>query len=182
MARLQYVTWSQYGDLVTKLAENVATGGKRFDLVIGIARGGIPVAMVVADRMGIRIDFVNVKSYTDVGERVKPQILTTITEDIRGKRVLLVDDLVDRGDTMDTVTAYLRSEGPKSIRTAVLFTKPWSTFRPDYSLRVVDTWVVFPYERGEVRRSRSKAQKELIAQSQAKPEELGARTEIENSI
>ena len=169
MARLHYVSWSEYGELVTKLAESVASSGKKFDLVIGIARGGIPVAMVVADRLGITIDFLNVKSYTDVGERVKPRILTTITEDTFGKRVLVVDDLVDGGDTMETVTRYLQSEGPKAVKTAVLFTKPWSTFRPDYSLQVVDSWIVFPYERGEVRRSRSpKRQKQLLAQSYAK--------------
>jgi uncharacterized protein len=157
--------------MVTKLAESVAASGKKFDLVIGIARGGIPVAMVVADLLGISIDFLNVKSYTDVGERVKPQILTTITEDISGKRVLLVDDLVDGGDTMETVTRYLHSEGPKTIKTAVLFTKPWSSFKPDYSLQVVDTWIVFPYERGEVRRSRSpKRQKQLVQPSWAKAE------------
>ena len=169
LARLHYVTWAEYGEMVTKLAENVASSGKKYDLVIGIARGGIPVAMVVADRLGTRIDFLNVKSYTDVGERIKPQILTTITEDIFGKRVLLVDDLVDGGDTMETVTRYLDSEGPKALKTAVLFTKPWSSFQPDYSLQVVDNWIVFPYERGEVRRSRSpKRQKQLVSQSYAK--------------
>ena len=169
MARLHYVTWSEYGELVTKLAEDISSSSRRFDLVIGIARGGIPVAMVVADRLGTRIDFLNVKSYTDVGERVKPRILTTITEDIFGKRVLVVDDLVDGGDTMETVTRYLQSEGPKVMKTAVLFTKPWSSFRPDYSLQVVDSWIVFPYERGEVRRSiSSKRQKQLLPQNYPK--------------
>ena len=166
MARLHYVSWTEYGEMVTKLAENVSSSGRRYDLVIGIARGGIPVAMVVADRLGTRIDFINVKSYTDVGERVKPRILSTITEDIFGKRVLLVDDLVDGGDTMETVTRFLHSEGPKALKTAVLFTKPWSSFHPDYSLRVVDSWIVFPYERGEVRRSRHpKRQKQLVPPS-----------------
>ena len=163
MSRLHYMTWAQYGEAVTELAEKVVATGKKFDLVIGIARGGIPVAMVVADQLGTRIDFLNVKSYTDVGERVKPRILTTITEEISGKRVLLVDDLVDGGATMETVTRYLQSEGPKSLKTAVLYTKPWSTFRPDYALEVVDSWIVFPYERGEVRRSRSpKRQRQLV--------------------
>jgi len=169
LPRLHYVSWEEYGELVTKLAEVIASTGKRFDLVVGIARGGIPVAMVVADRLGTRIDFLNVKSYTDVGERVKPRILTTITEDIFDKRVLLVDDLVDGGATMETVTRYLDSEEPKSITTAVLFTQPWSAFPPDSSLRVVDTWVVFPYERGEVRRSRlPKRQKQLLPQSKSR--------------
>jgi len=162
LPRLNYVTWSQYGEMVTKLAGSVAASGEKFDLVIGIARGGMPVAMVVADKLGIKVDFLNVKSYTDVGERVKPKILTTITEKITNKRVLIVDDLVDGGATMETITEYLSTQKPISIKTAVLFTKPWSTFAPDFSLRVVDNWVVFPYERGEVRRSRAQKKQQTL--------------------
>lgn len=164
MPKLNYVSWSQYGELVTRLAEAVLSSGEKFDLVVGIARGGMPVAMVVADTLGVKVDFLNVKSYTDVGERVKPKILSTITERIADKRVLIVDDLVDGGETMESITEYIRSQNPRSIRTAVLFTKPWSTFTPDFSLKVVDSWIVFPYERGEVRRSREvKKQRELVS-------------------
>ena len=112
MPKLRYLSWAQYGELVTKLADSVNSSGEKFDLVVGIARGGIPVAMVVSDRLGSKIDFINVKSYTDVGERVKPKILTTIIENISGKRVLVVDDLVDGGETMETVTRYLGEEKP----------------------------------------------------------------------
>jgi hypoxanthine phosphoribosyltransferase len=163
LPKLRFLSWSQYGELVTKLSDEVAASGERFDLVIGIARGGIPVAMVVSDRLGSKVDFINVKSYTDVGERVKPRILTTIIERITEKRVLLVDDLVDGGETMETVTRYLETERPLVMKTAVLFTKPWSSFVPDFSLQTVDTWIVFPYERGEVRRSRAQRQQnELV--------------------
>lgn len=162
LPRLNYLSWSQYGELVTKLADEVVASGERFDLVIGIARGGMPVAMVVADTLGVRVDFLNVKSYTDVGERTKPKILSTITENITGKRVLVVDDLVDGGETMESITEYLLSQRPSSMKTAVLFTKPWSTFAPDFSLKVVDKWIVFPYERGEVKRSRAQKQQALV--------------------
>lgn len=169
MPKLRFLSWSQYGELVTKLSDEVAASGERFDLVIGIARGGIPVAMVVSDRLGSKVDFINVKSYTDVGERVKPRILTTIIERITEKRVLLVDDLVDGGETMETVTRYLETERPLVMKTAVLFTKPWSSFVPDFSLQTVDTWIVFPYERGEVRRSRTqKRQRELFPEPRPK--------------
>jgi hypoxanthine phosphoribosyltransferase len=162
LPKLRYLSWAQYGELVTKLADSVNASGEKFDLVVGIARGGIPVAMVVSDRLGSKIDFLNVKSYTDVGERVKPKILTTIIENISGKRVLVVDDLVDGGETMETVTQYLSAEKPRALRTAVLFTKPWSAFVPDFSLQTVDTWVVFPYERGEVRRSRTQKRQRAL--------------------
>ena len=155
MTRFRYLGWPEYGRLVEKLAKLVAADGE-VDLVIGIARGGVPVAMVVSDRLGAKVDFINVKSYGGIETRGKPKILSTITEDIRGEQVLLVDDIVDQGDTMHTVLEYLRTKGPAGVKTAALFTKPWSSVRPDYSLGVVESWVVFPYERGEVRRLRTR--------------------------
>jgi hypoxanthine phosphoribosyltransferase len=150
--RLRYLGWAEYGDLLEMLAKKVASHRPKFDLVIGIARGGVPVAMVVSDRLGAKVDFINVKSYDGIGRRSKPRILTTITQDIRGERVLLVDDIVDGGDTMKTVSGYLRTKGPEAIRTAAIFTKPWSSVVPDFTLGVTESWVVFPYERGEVKR------------------------------
>ena len=154
MAEYRYISWPEYGNLAEALAEKVRSEGKRFDLVIGIARGGMPVAMVVSDHLDVRIDFINVKSYVGIAERGTPKILSTVTEDVRGKNVLIVDDLVDQGDTMHVVKEYLRGQGPSLLEVAVLFKKPWSKFEPDYYLDVVDRWVVFPFELSEVNRLR----------------------------
>ncbi len=162
MAEYRYVSWPEYGNLAEALAEKVHSSGKRFDLVIGVARGGMPVAMVVSDRLNVRIDFINVKSYVGIGERGTPKILSTLTEVIAGKSVLIVDDLVDQGDTMKVVEEYLSGQGPKLLEVAVLFKKPWTKFEPDYHLEVVDRWVVFPFELSEVNRLRL-ANRELSA-------------------
>lgn len=155
MVEFRYIGWAAYGKLVSDLAERISSSGRTFDLVVGIARGGIPVAMVISDRLGVKIDIINVKSYTGIAERKRPRIVSTLTEDVKEKRVLLVDDLVDEGDTMETVVSYLRRGRPKGLKTAVLFTKPWSKYEPDYSLEVVSNWMVFPWELGEVERQRA---------------------------
>lgn len=155
MVAFRYIDWTAYGDLVSDLTRMIRSGGQSFDLIIGIARGGIPVAMVIADQLGVGIDIINVKSYTGIAARKKPRIISTLTEDVKGKEVLVVDDLIDEGDTMTTVIAYLRRGKPKHLTTAVLFKKPWSRYEPDYSLEVLDEWVVFPWEHGEVARLRS---------------------------
>src|SRR3989442_14557068 len=152
MVEFRYIDWTDYGKLVTDLTERIRSRGRTFDLIIGIARGGIPVAMVIADQLEVQIDFINVKSYTGVATRGKPRIISTLTEDVKGKRVLVVDDLIDEGDTMSTVLAYLKPRKPKSLSTAVLFKKPWSKHEPDYFLEVLDKWVVFPWEHAEVKR------------------------------
>ena len=155
MTELRYISWPEYGNLAEALAEKVRSTGKRFDLVIGIARGGMPVAMVVSDHLGVRIDFINVKSYNGIAKRSAPRILSTMTEGIRGKDILIVDDLVDQGDTLETVKGYLDQQNPRLLEAAVLFKKPWSRIEPDYYLEVTDKWVVFPFELSEVNRLRA---------------------------
>ena len=154
MAEYRYVSWPEYGNLAEALAQKVYSSGKKFDLVIGVARGGMPVAMVVSDHLDARIDFINVKSYVGIEERGTPRILSTLTEEITGKNVLIVDDLVDQGDTMKVVAEYLSERSPNLLEVAVLFKKPWTKFEPDYYLEVVDRWVVFPFEQNEVNRLR----------------------------
>jgi hypoxanthine phosphoribosyltransferase len=149
MPNFRYISWPEYGNLAEALAEKVRADRRHYDLVVGIARGGIPVAMVVSDRLGVKIDFVNVKSYSDVGKRTAPRILSTLVEGVEGKDVLLVDDLVDQGDTLAFLTKYLSDQRPKSLRTGVMFKKPWSKTEPDYFLETVSEWVVFPFELGE---------------------------------
>jgi uncharacterized protein len=151
----RYISWSEYGNLAEALAEKVRAEGKNFDLVVGIARGGIPVAMVMSDHLAVKVDFINVKSYSDIGKRTTPRILSTLTEGIEDKSVLLVDDLVDQGDTMSFVSRFLRGQKPRELTTAVLFKKPWSKTEPDYYLESVSEWVVFPFELGEVSRQRA---------------------------
>jgi hypoxanthine phosphoribosyltransferase len=154
MPNFRYIGWSEYGNLAEALAEKVRATGKKFDLVVGIARGGIPVAMVVSDHLDVKVDFINVKSYSDIAKRTTPKILSTLTESVDGKRVLLVDDLVDQGDTLAFLKRYLAEQKPSLLETAVLFKKPWSKTEPDYSLESVSEWIVFPFELGEVNRLR----------------------------
>ncbi len=163
MTEFRYINWTEYGNLADALAEKIRSQSEAFDLIIGIARGGIPVAMVVSDHLNVKLDIINVKSYNGIAERNPPRILTTLTEAVNGKSVLLVDDLVDQGQTMSTLSTYLRDQGPALLKTAVLFKKPWSATDPDYFLEVVDKWIVFPWEHGEVNRLRI-ARGELLAQ------------------
>ncbi|MDG6909240.1 MAG: phosphoribosyltransferase [Nitrososphaerota archaeon] len=159
MPNFRYISWSEYGNLAEALAEKVRANGRKYDLVVGIARGGIPVAMVVSDHLNVKIDFVNVKSYTEIGKRAAPRILSTLTGGIEGKDILLVDDLVDQGDTLSFMKKYLMEQKPRSLETAVMFKKPWSKTEPDYFLETVSEWVVFPFELGEVGRERAAMEK-----------------------
>jgi|SRR5579875_2245910 hypoxanthine phosphoribosyltransferase len=144
------IGWEEFGQLAERLVSIIKKNNAKFDFVVGIARGGVPLAMVVADRLKIPIDFINVKSYINEGKRGSVKILTTLLSDAKNKDVLLVDDLVDEGDTMQSLVNYLKKDyDPVRLKTAVLFKKPWSRFSPDYYVGTTDAWVIFPWEHGE---------------------------------
>jgi len=147
----RYISWSEYGDLAEALAKRISAAGKKYDLVVGLARGGIPVSMVVSDRLGLRVDFLKVKSYRGIAKRASPKISSTLTEDIRGARVLVVDDLVDEGDTLASVLRHLSKSEPRTLETAVIFKKPWSKTEPNFFIETTDKWIVFPFELNEVK-------------------------------
>lgn len=151
MAEFRHISWGEYGELAERLVGKLQKS-KGFDLVVGVARGGIPIAMVVSDEMDVKWDIINVKSYAGIAKRERPKIISTLTEKVKGKNVLVVDDLVDEGATMETIVGYLSKEKPRRVSTAVLFKKPWSKFEPDFYLETLEQWVVFPWEHGEVRR------------------------------
>ncbi|MGC9075688.1 MAG: phosphoribosyltransferase [Conexivisphaera sp.] len=147
MTERRLVTWEEFGRLAESLTGSIVRGGRRHELVIGILRGGCPLALMVADRLGARVDFLNIKSYSGIGERSSPTVLSTITEDAAGKDVIIVDDLVDEGATMSFAVDFIGDRySPKSVETAALFVKPWSKFIPSYHLGVVREWVIFPWE------------------------------------
>jgi hypothetical protein len=93
------------------------------------------------------IGVVEVKFYKGIEERAERPIITQpLTADVKGKNVLVVDDVVDSGRTLEIVTEQVRLRGARSVRTAVLFYKPKSIIRPDFFAQETSEWVVFPWE------------------------------------
>jgi hypoxanthine phosphoribosyltransferase len=74
----------------------------------------------------------------------------SMTTDGIGERVLLVDDLVDSGVTLDVVKRHIVEAFPavKEIRTAVLWYKQCSKYKPDYHVEYLaeNPWIHQPFE------------------------------------
>jgi hypoxanthine phosphoribosyltransferase len=66
------------------------------------------------------------------------------TESIRGKKLLVVDDVADSGRTLALVQDLLREQGAE-VRSAVIYAKSASVVAPDYVWRRTDEWIVFPW-------------------------------------
>ena len=144
------VTWNEYHTLAQKLAATILSHDKPFDEIVAISRGGLTLGHLLSDLLRIPISTIAIQSYTDIQKRGEVTITGKLQRSIRGKHILLIDDVSDTGTTYKRATRYLRRCGPKNITTVAMFFKPHSTFRPDFFARQTRKWILFPYEPTEM--------------------------------
>ena len=142
-----HVSWDQHHRdaraLAWRLQGEAPEGGWR--AVVAITRGGMAPAMIVARELDIRtVDTISVKSY-DHQTQAEPRIIKSPDSGIvgDGTGVLIVDDLVDTGRTLEVVRATM----PRA-HVATVYAKPMGrgqvhTFVTEVSQ---DTWIFFPWD------------------------------------
>ena len=144
------VSWDEFHRDARALAWRLSAAGP-FEAIVAVTRGGLVPAAIVARELGIRvIETVCIASYnhTTQGELT---MLKTVAEHIvavgggRGKGVLVVDDLVDTGQTAKLVRDLL-----PEAHFAAVYAKPQGRPMVDTFITEVsqDTWIFFPWDTG----------------------------------
>jgi hypoxanthine phosphoribosyltransferase len=147
------VSWQDLDDLVAQLAERLRAGPEP-DVVLAISRGGLVPAGMLGYRMGWRdMLLAAVVVYDDEqGFRGAAEFLQFPSDDLlRGKRVLIVDEVWDSGTTIAAVSARIRAAGGVPV-TAVLHYKPARSrvdIVPDHYIVETDDWVIYPFKAGK---------------------------------
>lgn len=113
--------------------------------IVGITRGGLVPAAIIARELNIRvIDTISVKGYNHQTQH-PPVVIKAPQADLMGdgEGILIVDDLVDSGKTMELV----RQIYPKA-HFATIYAKPKGRLRADTFITEVsqDTWIFFPWD------------------------------------
>lgn len=142
-------------DYIYSLCRNVSTEIKRSgyepDVIIALARGGWFAGRVLCDFLGLDdLSSLKVEHYIgdtaiDTGE---PYIRYPLSKNVmEGKKVLIVDDIVDSGESMLSAKAYVENHNPTEVRTASLQYLGSSKIDPDYvGERLEDwAWIVYPW-------------------------------------
>ncbi len=95
--------------------------------LVGLLRGSV---VFLADLcreidLEVKIDFMNVSSYGNGMESSRDvKILKDLDDSIKGKNVIIVEDIIDTGYTLDLVISMLKERQPKSLKIATLLDKP----------------------------------------------------------
>lgn len=125
------LTEEQIENKVRELGQSITKDYKGKDIVlIGVLKGSV---MFMAELMKkietpVSIDFMAVSSYGNSAETSGiVRILKDLDNDIEGKDVIIVEDIIDSGITLQYLVEYLKRRGPKSVEIACLLHKPERT-------------------------------------------------------
>lgn len=139
--------WNYIYEILIELAEKIKRSSFNPDVIVGISRGGWIPARILSDLLdnhnlaNIRVEF-----YSDIYKRMKKPVITqSISIPVKDKRVLIVDDIIDTGESIHLVYKELSREA-EEVKVVTLYYKPWSHFKPNYYSRNTDAWIIFPWE------------------------------------
>ncbi len=145
------VSWDQFHRDARALAWRLSGAGP-FEAIVCITRGGLVPAAIVARELEVRlIETVCIASYHEYKDQGDLEVLKGISENVShlgnegGKGVLIVDDLVDTGQT----GALVREMLPEA-HFATVYAKPKGRPIVDTFVTEVsqDTWIYFPWDLG----------------------------------
>lgn len=140
-------TWHQVYSMLLSQTGKIRKSNFKPDIVIAVSRGGWLPARVLADLLETGLGSVSVEFYVGVAETRKAPVFTqSVSVVVADKKVLIVDDVADSGESLKLVKAHVLQQGVKEARVATMYYKPWSRVKPDYYARETRCWVVFPWE------------------------------------
>lgn len=130
--------WKNFEQEIAALSHKIDAP---FDIIVGVVRGGVVPARMLSSRLGVKKMYC-ISVEKDGNER---KVVTEINEDIDGKKILLIEDMLETGQSLVVAKKYLENKGAH-VATGCLYTMPISVVHPDYSLGEVEAVVKFPWE------------------------------------
>jgi hypoxanthine phosphoribosyltransferase len=135
------IDWTLFGELCRALALRIS-GSFEPELVLGIAKAGvIPGAVVAAI---LQLDFASM-AVTRIGAAARPTLVTEPPPSVTGRRVLLVDETCDTGDTLKLAVSAVKKFAPAELRTAVSLRT--GVYEPDYCAMATEAFIILPWDR-----------------------------------
>jgi hypoxanthine phosphoribosyltransferase len=139
------VEWPLFGELSRALALKVA---REYDpeIVVGVATAGVVPGAVVAAILDRPFAAITVsRRFRAETVRQTPAVIGAAPHEARGKRVLIVDETCDSGDTLRLAIGAIVNAGAAAVRTAVGFRT--GSYSPDFHALATESTIVLPWDR-----------------------------------
>ncbi len=148
----KYFSWEEYYNLIKSLAAQIEPEVKKGNInqILALARGGSIIGDAISRMFNLPLAIMFTSSYSLDNERSELIVSDEIAKqyNVLNNKILVVDDLVDSGETLLQIKKDLIEKYNYDIKTAVLWKKTSCTFDPDYYVTTMDTheWIVQPFE------------------------------------
>lgn len=145
MIEKYYYGYDEFRVDVNQIASKV--DNENFEAIIGIARGGLLLTQFLAIKLNLRDVFtINSILYDDMTKKESGAVFN-IPDLSNYKKVLIVDDIVDSGETMQNIVEILTTKFPSiEFKIASLFYKKTATIQPDFMEKEATAWIDFFWE------------------------------------
>lgn len=143
---MKYYSYDNFKDDTNKLLKNLQS--HNFDVIIGIARGGLTLCHCVAEGLNIRdVQTIRTELYDSTCKRDEISIFGELQlGDV--KNVLVLDDISDSGKTLKVIMNDLKTKNHNiNFISATLFYKKTSIYEPTYWINEATEWIDFFWER-----------------------------------
>jgi len=143
--RVREMSWMEFDRLVQGLARDIKKGFKP-DAVVGVAHGGVFVGGAIASALGVEFFPVRISRRSrDKVATAQPKLQGTMPKELKGRKVLVVDDVTSSGDTLELARELLAKVGAKEVSTACLVAKQ-DGYQPEYLALSSEELIVFPWD------------------------------------
>ena len=141
MSKKIYYSYDEFREDLKTLTQKI---DEPFDAILGIARGGLGMAQMLGEYYDLReVYAINTIGYD--GTEKKDLVKVFNIPDLKSaKKILIVDDIVDSGDTLVEVLKVLKVTYPKvTFLTASIFYKATACIKPTWYVKEPEGWVEF---------------------------------------
>jgi xanthine phosphoribosyltransferase len=117
------------------------------EILLAVARGGLTLSHLMGQALNMRNVFALNSIHYEGELKLDTFNIFNIPDVSHAKRVLVVDDIVDSGETMREILKTLREKFPDTeFKLATIFYKPTACLSADYSVKIADKWIEFFWE------------------------------------
>lgn len=141
----QYYSYEAFREDTNRLLQKL----KSFhpEAIIGIARGGLTLSHALAEGLDIREVQTLRTEFYDVSCKREELTLFGSCDFVDKKRVLVVDDISDSGETLAVIMKHLEEKFPSiEFKSATLFYKHTSKYEPHFWINEAKNWIEFFWE------------------------------------
>lgn len=146
-----YITRDEIAKQVKAIGQDITRDFKgKTPLFICVLNGAFPFASDLIRQVDLdaEITFIRLKSYEGTASTGKIKQIMGLSEDIEGRDIIIVEDIIDTGATMERLVADIKKHNPAQVKIATLLFKPESLthdVKPDYVAFNIPTKFIIGY-------------------------------------